>query len=236
MKQQYFVTVRTTGPYNANKSTRELCSLISQQLDNTTIPSLADIDRVREYLQATCNDINAKYQRNKKLKVENPWITSYANEVYKSHHIVVRIDNCTNGDGGFLQLDFTPTRHAYGETMLNELFGEPNHVTAKPKRPRYKPWNPEKAQDGDIICEEDDNDEGDIILVKGIRNQGILFHAVYDKVLMLGLNLNNSPVTIDCMRHYYRYATEEERNLLFNELSVRGLRYNPMTLQLEKIE
>ena len=241
MKQQFFVTVRTTGPYNANKSTKELCSLVTRQLDNTTIPSQADINTVYEYLRAVCNTINEKNPRNKALKVENPWITSYANEIYKSRHLVVKIDNFTNGDGSFLQLDFTPTRHAYGEDVMSELTGISAGVAKKRKRPNYKKWNPERAEDGDIVCRDSyDDEDSEIIIVRGLGDQEILFHAVCFNVSGLNaLYVNEDPSYLTgglSIKKNYRCATDEEIEIIFNELSVEGLRWNPATLQIEKID
>lgn len=82
MTQQYFVSVRAMGPYNANKSTKELCSVITRKLDNTTIQSDAAISKVKRYVTTLCSDINAKNMRNKPLKTESIWRTGSKHGTY----------------------------------------------------------------------------------------------------------------------------------------------------------
>ena len=236
MTQQYFVSVRAMGPYNANKSTKELCSIVTRKLDNTTVQSDAAISKVQRYVTTLCSDINAKNMRNKPLKTESIWRTGSKHGTC-SAHFCVKIDSFNNGDGSFLQLSFSPIRHAYKDgNVMEDLFGVSDYVTThkNDKKPSFRRWNPDKASNGDIICD-DEHDE--VIIFRSIRSNYIVYAAVYSAGDGFFNVQYNDTLTYGYVGHKtFHYATMEEKGILFNELSIRGLRWNEDTLSIENIE
>lgn len=233
MTQQYFVSVRTMGPYNANNSTKEVCSVITRKLNNTIVPSLGSIDKVREYVRTMCDTIQSRYPKNKKLNVET-WDVGM--EIPNSRHIVVRIDGHSSGDGAFFQIDFTPVRHKYyDDNLMADLMGVSDFTLShEAKRPALRRWNPDNASFGDIIC---DDEADEIIIYRRIRSNYIVYAAVYSQGDGFFNVQDNDTLTYGYVgRKTFHYATKEEKGILFNELSIRGLRWNEETLQIEKIE
>ena len=90
MTQSYFITVRTTGLYNANKSTRELCSAIQRKFDKTLIYTRADIKKVFDYVKDKAAAISDKNKRCKPLKASYIWESSHSDDCAHSCHFTVR--------------------------------------------------------------------------------------------------------------------------------------------------
>lgn len=255
MRQQYFITVRTTGPHNANKSTKEMCNIVRRQYNNTLINGTEGIEALREVFGFMCDSINAKYPKNKAIKVGETWTTSYATDVYatdvcKTMHFVVQIDN-HDGEGTFLQLDFCPVRHTYGMLLPNEHFTAKSEDYPKAKRysdiptipPIEEEWSREKAKEGDILCDKY-ADEESVFILHHVHDECISMHCLIHENTRFGgscymhFNTESDKCEIIGSGNLFllRYADEEQKGILFNELSVRGLRWNPTTLKIEKIE
>lgn len=67
------------------------------------------------------------------------------------------------------------------------------------------------------------------MIVKIYSNQKLTTHIYFDSV-----GLQVTPVNMG-IRDTYHYATEEEYGILFNEMHVAGLRWNPIDLEVEQI-
>lgn len=224
MNQSYFITVRTTGPYNANKSTRELCSVIECKFDKTLIYTRADIKKVFDYVKDKAATVSDKYKRCKPLKTGYIWESSYSNDCAHSCHFTVGIDGTATGEDTFLQVDFTPVHHSYNpEHAISDSYYVQYCRTPKPS---FKKADLDKLTEGDIIVS-DDYDT--IMIVKSYSNQKLTPHIYFDSV-----GLQVTPVSM-CIRDAYHYATEEEKGILFNEMHVAGLRWNPELLKVEQI-
>lgn len=230
MTQQYFVTVKTMGPRNINKSTKELCGEIVHKLDNTIIKSLADIDKVYEYLRKRCDYVNAVNYRARAIYADEPRTNFNSNK-----YICVRLSGNTGIDNILLKLEFIPVRHSYQGVLLAELKGDPS---IKDERPSYKTWNYENAKDGDIIVFESyDESYQEIIIYRRLRGLYIVPYVCWNQEEGMIVQ-ENDIITIGgrVTCNVFHYATEEEKGILFNEMSVRGLRWNAETLTVEEIK
>lgn len=243
MKQKYYVSVRTMGPYGANKSTKKMCNLVLQKLNHTIIGSHADIKTVVDWLDLQCISINEEYSRNKKIRIDVVWSTVQGE--YETHHAVVKIDGSSNGDGSFLQVDFEPVRHDYdgdtstttdtdandkGDSLVCNFLD--HQLKSKRKMPRYRKWDYEKSHAGDIIVDEA-HDE--IIIFQKMRGDYIVPYVTLSKEYGLFVQRGDVSSGGNANRIYYRYATDEEKGVLFNELSVRGLCWNDEMMMVDKM-
>ena len=224
MTQSYFITVRTTGPYNANKSTRELCSVIQRKFDNTLIYTRADIKKVFDYVKDKAASISDKNKRCKPLKASYIWESSHSDDCAHTCHFTVGIDGTVTGEDTFLQVDFTSVRHSYNP---EHTISDSHYVQyCRTPKPSFKKADLDKLTEGDIIVS-DDHDT--IMIVKNYSNQKLTTHIYFDSV-----GLQVTPVSTGTHDSYH-YATEEERIILFNEMHVAGLRWNFIDLEVEQI-
>ncbi len=226
MKQKYFITVTTRGPYNANRSTKTVCNTTVLKFSNTVVDSKASVDIINKYLDELCRQVNEKYPKNKSLRTDS-WGTVSADGT-KPLHIAVLSEN-----SAFLQLDFKPVRHTYREAyILDELIGveydASTPITVKHDKLECKE-HISFAAPGDVIVDEYDEifvflKNCEDYIIAPVTLSSVFGLSVEKRRHMLGNNDN------------FRYATQEERNMLFYELSVRGLRWNQETLETETIE
>lgn len=224
MKQNYFIQIRTMTGWNANKSTNAMCAIVQQKLENVTIESLDDIQKVLEWVSLSCDTVNKQNPRSRKLSPSQILETSSGN-----FHFVISLENAE----AFLQVSFSPVRHQYhSPSMMNELLEVNDYVMPNDTRCHFKQWNPEKCKDGDVIVH---NERGDIIIVKSVTDKLSFYAYLYhmEKDVCLEIHENGDGTVYG--RPDFHYATREEKMILDNELSVLGLKWNPATLKFEKI-
>lgn len=101
-------------------------------------------------------------------------------------------------------------------------------------KPAVRPWNPTRGSAGDVVV--DDNSDY-IFIYRRLRNAAIVYAVIFSPqdnfLLAQEADEDNTYGFVD--NRSFHYATEEEKDILFKLMAVRGLSWNQETLQLEKI-
>lgn len=225
MTQQFFITVNTTGLSNANKYTRHLSDVLLRRFNNTSVQSVTAIYKIHHYIETLCKNISETNKRIRPIKVGMPWENNLYDGCSSIFHLTVKIDCFSRGDNEVLQVNFLPVRHNYIEERINEDLDISFDGPVPPAK--RKMWDPAKAKDGDIIAEDYYDNHSDILIFKKFHpkyEEIIIPHAVFDE---LGFVINKYFIGTTSINHgVFRYATDEERGIILNELHVKGYHWD----------